>query len=216
MIASIALAGAASAQQPKAAPTAPATGAATPQAASGMSARMTTLLLTRCRRMGQHRDGGSWMCPGLPGYEIYFAEGDLRQMIAYGKQAKEQRAATQTLPPFNSIFKGRSDRTVIMWRGQTKGGELVPHATIVRYFTDAGDSGPGPRLRGQVLVVSKVGPKDGTEACHVAYIDALANKDANALALKAADELAPGFDCKKEPTVIGERGKSPMGEERKI
>jgi hypothetical protein len=171
---------------------------------------MSTLLLTRCRRMGAHQSGGAWMCPGLPGYDIYLSEGDLRQMIAYGDNARQQRAATQTLAPFNSVFKGRSDRTIVMWRGQMQAGRFVPYASIIRYFTDEGDSGQGPGKHGQVLIVSKVGPSNGTEACHVAYIDALANKSANALAVKAADELAPTYDCRKEPTVVGLRGKSPM------
>jgi len=40
--------------------------------------------------------------------------------------------------------------------------------------------------------------------CHIAYVDALANPDANDLARKAADEKASDFDCDKdEPEFVG-------------
>ena len=61
-----------------------------------------------------------------------------------------------------------------------------------------------PRLfdatEGQVLVVTKVAP-DAT--CHIAYVDALANKNANELARQAADETAMEFDCANEPRIVG-------------
>ena len=49
---------------------------------------------------------------------------------------------------------------------------------------------------GDVLVVSKV---SDAETCHVAYIDALANPDAIALARQIADRQAKSFDCRQEP-----------------
>jgi hypothetical protein len=48
------------------------------------------------------------------------------------------------------------------------------------------------------------------DTCHVAYIDALANKDAIALAREIADRHAKGFDCRREPRVEGQSGRSPM------
>jgi hypothetical protein len=45
--------------------------------------------------------------------------------------------------------------------------------------------------------------------CHVAYVDAKANADANELARKAADEFARGFQCgKDEVKVIGTGGRA--------
>ena len=45
--------------------------------------------------------------------------------------------------------------------------------------------------------------------CHVAYIDVQANGDANALARKAADEFARGFDCGKDAVkAIGANGRA--------
>ena len=43
---------------------------------------------------------------------------------------------------------------------------------------------------------------------HVAYIDASANADANALAQQAADEKAGAFTCgKDEAAIVGKRGR---------
>jgi hypothetical protein len=40
--------------------------------------------------------------------------------------------------------------------------------------------------------------------CHIAYIDALANPDANELARKTADAKAKDFDCETgEPEYVG-------------
>jgi hypothetical protein len=45
--------------------------------------------------------------------------------------------------------------------------------------------------------------------CHVAYIDVKANRNANELARKAADETARGFKCgKDEVKVIGASGRA--------
>ena len=56
------------------------------------------------------------------------------------------------------------------------------------------------KTEGQVLVVTKIAPG---ATCHVAYVDALANPDANELARKAADEKAVDFDCENEPEIVG-------------
>ncbi len=61
--------------------------------------------------------------------------------------------------------------------------------------------------RGDVLVVSKV---SDAETCHVAYIDALANRDAIALARHVADRQSKSFDCSREPRTEGATGRSPM------
>ena len=77
----------------------------------------------------------------------------------------------------------------------------VPYATIVRYFT-----GEGAR-RGEVLVVMRVA---GSEACHVAYVDALANPDAMVLAREAADARGRGAACPPKPVILGATGRSPL------
>ena len=55
----------------------------------------------------------------------------------------------------------------------------MPYAAIVRYFTAVDGA------KGEVLVVSRI---TATEACHVAYIDALATPEAIVLARRVADE----------------------------
>ena len=64
----------------------------------------------------------------------------------------------------------------------------MPVATIVRYHIADAETGENS---GQVLVVSQL--VEGN-SCHIAYVDARANSDANALARKAADG-AGSFDC---------------------
>ncbi|MEZ5926292.1 MAG: hypothetical protein R3D57_18125 [Hyphomicrobiaceae bacterium] len=184
-------------------------------AADPVKSEYTTIELKRCKALPTDPEevegdsGAAWWCNGLRGYKLYLAEGDLRFMMAYGKRAREQRAATQTLRPFNSIFPDdQTERATLEWRMRYAKGKWVPFATILRYHTFNGDQ--SPPVRGQVLVVAKVGPRSGDEACHVAYVDALANPEANVLAQQAADETAESFDCTKEPEVIGLSGKSPM------
>jgi hypothetical protein len=161
----------------------------------------TTIDLKVCKKIRRHRDGGAWMCEGLGGLPVYFAEGDLRQFVSVGPQAQKRRAATQTLGAFNSIFEAGSTRATVEWRFDRRGERKLPYATIVRFHTSRDGRA------GDVLVVSKV---SDTETCHVAYIDALANKDAIALARQIADQQTKSFDCRKEPHTEGATGKSPM------
>lgn len=173
----------------------------TPAAANPPKSLYTTIELRSCKQTQRHRDGGAWLCKGLEGYPIYVAEGDLRMFVSVGRRPDKRKAATQTLGPFNSLFKGNANRATLEWRFVKRNGKVVPYATIQRYFTQ-NDTG-----KGEVLVVTKV---TDTEDCHVAHIDALANPQAIALARKVADEEARKFDCKADPKPVGAVGKSPM------
>ena len=73
----------------------------------------------------------------------------------------------------------------------SKGGAGSPVATILRWYTAAPD-GAGDKTEGQVLVVTQLRPG---ATCHIAYIDALANKNANEMARHIADQQAGSFDC---------------------
>jgi hypothetical protein len=172
-----------------------------PVSANRVKSVYTTIDLKACKKVKRHRDGGAWRCEGLSGLPVYFAEGDLRQFVSVGDDAERRRAATQTLGAFNSIFAKGSTRATIEWRFDRRGERKLPYATIIRFHTSRDGQ------RGDVLVVSKV---SATEACHVAYIDALANKDAIALARQIADKDTKGFDCGNEPRTAGITGKSPM------
>jgi hypothetical protein len=122
-------------------------------------------------------------CRALDGFPVFIAEDDLRFFVGYGPHGRKQKAFSQTLPQFNSIHDKIEFRI--------RPGARQPFAAILRYFTDSGE-GKG---KGQVLIVTKI---EGREACHMAYIDAGANADANALAQKAADTMAPTFSCARD------------------
>lgn len=134
--------------------------------------------------------GATWACPGLKGMPVMIAEGDLRFFVSFGLTSTTERAAEQTLPPFNHLG------AKLEWRVSNVDGQWKPFATILRYFTATQD-GTG---EGQVLVVTKLAPG---ATCHIAYVDALANADANELAREAADETAMDFDCAGEPEIVG-------------
>ena len=157
----------------------------------------STFEVKDCKILKRHPDGNAYRCPGLPGYPIYFAEGDLRAFVSFGPDGEKRRAAEQTLGPFNSPFDKAHPRATVEWRVRTSGGRAVPHATILRYFVSRDGK------RSEAIVVTRIGERD---ACHVAYIDAVANKDAIASARRIADETAPGFDCKAEPRIEGAPG----------
>lgn len=162
-------------------------------AAQGNQSAYTDVDLDQCLVMHSDDFGSSWACPGYRGYPVRIAEGDLRFFVSYGFGAKEQPAAEQTLPPFNTLGPK------IEWRLRSEGGAWRPFATILRYRLDAVDGGAG----GEVLVVTQLGEEPGTQ-CQVAWVDARANADANELARAAADELAGDFRCGDSmPRVIG-------------
>jgi hypothetical protein len=179
---------------------APALGPA-PAVANPVKSLYTTVDVKVCKKIKRHRDGGAWRCEGLAGYPVYFAEGDLRHFVSVGANPEKRRAATQTLGAFNSIFEKRGRRATIEWRFNRRGERKLPYAIIVRFHTSRDGQD------GDVLVVSKV---SDTETCHVAYIDALANQDAIALARHIADKQAKTFDCHQEPHTEGAMGRSPM------
>jgi hypothetical protein len=161
----------------------------------------TALDFTACANVETTAGGDARLCDGLPGYPVYVAERDLRTYLSVGAAVDRTRAAQQTLQARNTLFEAASARTTVEWRFVIRDGSPVPYATIVRYFTSNGTA------RGEVLVVTRV--SEG-EACHVAYIDALANADAIVIARHIADERARTFSCDQEPTVEGAIGKSPM------
>ena len=152
----------------------------------------TDVDLDTCTVVSADDFGATWACPGYKGIPVMIGEGDLRFFVSYGLTSTTERAAEQTLPPFNHLGSR------IEWRIGNVGGEITPFATILRFFVARPDGEEG---EGQVLVVTRLGPG---ATCHVAYVDAQANSNANELARKAADETAQGFDCANEPEIIGE------------
>jgi hypothetical protein len=163
---------------------------ATPALAIDFSSDYTDVNLDECLVMSSDDFGSVWACPGYKGMPMYLAEGDLRFFVSYGFGADKERAAEQTLPPFNYLGPK------VEWRLNDAAGTWRPFATIARYFVTREEG----EAEGQVLVVTQIMPG---ATCHIAYVDAIANPDANELARQAADDMAPNFDCAKDPEIIG-------------
>lgn len=157
-----------------------------------------------CRQIGKPSalDGSSTrVCPGKDGLIVLVAEDDLREIVSVGrnrKAASEEPAANVWFAPFNS------SETTLEWRA----AGAKPFAIIQRWHI-ADNSDPDKQGRPNtkaMLVVTRLPPGP---VCHVAYVDAIANPDANELARKAADDLARGFACgRDEVKIIGTRGRA--------
>jgi hypothetical protein len=143
--------------------------------------------------------GGCAWCSGLPDVPVRFCEGDLRQSVEYGP-VPEKSGHWASFGQFNHMLPK------IEWR--VKNG--APYAAIQRRFLENENPAtgtPDKAHEGQVLVISTVATKENPVSCVVAYVDARANKNANELAHKAADELAAGFRCgTDEPQYHGVHG----------
>ena len=157
-----------------------------------------------CRQIGKpsELDGSTTRaCPGKDGLIVLIAEDDLREVVSVGrnrKAAAEEPAAKLWFAPFNS-----SENTV-EWRSAS----AKPFAMIQRWhIADSTDPDKQGRPNTKaMLVMTRLPPGP---VCHVAYVDAIANTNANELARKAADEFARGFTCGKDAVKIsGARGRA--------
>lgn len=166
-------------------------GPAGASAADSFRSEYTDIDFEQCTEIVADDMGATSACPGYKGIPVMIGEGDLRMFVSFGLRSTTEKAANETLPPFNYLGKK------IEWRLKQVGSDLEPVATIIRWFTQREEG----EDEGQVLVVTQL--KMGA-VCHIAYIDALANKDANELARQAADTLAGDFDC--EATMPQVRG----------
>lgn len=143
--------------------------------------------------------GNSAICTGYGQIPVHFSEFDIRQYVAFGDVGPDDRTPGG-FGEFNRI------NDTIEWR--LYDGE--PFATILRWFIENTDPDTGATeraLEGQVLVVSTVATPDNPVSCPIAYVDAMANRNANELARDAADRLAMDFRCGTDhPYFVGERG----------
>jgi hypothetical protein len=164
---------------------------ATPAQAAFNSA-YTELDLDLCLVIDADDFAASWACPGYKGYPLKVTESDLRFSLEYGFNVDANQNGRQTVPPFNTLAPRME------WRLSNDLGRWMPIATIVRYHTADPETG---KDEGQVLVVTQL--VEGN-SCHVAYVDARANPDANELAREAAD-ASGDFSCANdEVEVIGD------------
>lgn len=122
---------------------------------------------------------GIFECKGHAGIPVYFAEGDLRSLVSFGRDGQDQCAFRQTFGGFNSVGNK------IEWR--LKNGK--PIATILRW-TVSYDSEDSSKTK-TWLVVTSLGRGN---TCHVGYVEG-AYPNANAEARKLADGFAENFNC---------------------
>lgn len=157
-----------------------------------------------CRLVGKpsELDGSATrICPGKDGLMVLIAEDDLREIVSVGrnrKAAAEEPAAKVWFAPFNS------SETTVEWRS----AGTKPFAMIQRWhIADSSDPDKQGRPNTKaMMVVTRLPPGP---VCHVAYVDAIANPNANELARKAADDFARGFSCgKDEVKIVGTRGRA--------
>lgn len=153
------------------------------------SAYTNTDIERDCKVIEESEAGGiAAICSGYEGYQIHFADGDLRQSVFYGYVGQWHAAGA-----FESFDAFNHAAPTVEWR--LEGGR--PYATIRRWFVSMGEDAKGksnPEM--QVLVISRVAQKDDGEACVVGYVEATANPDANELARQVADDQALQFACR--------------------
>ena len=179
-----------------------ASGPISPANAQTFGSSYTSTAPKDCRQIGKpgELDGSTTrVCPGKAGLVVLISEDDLRETVSVGRnrvQAARELAAGVWFHPFNSTTH------TVEWRVENR----KPFAVIQRWLlADNGDLDKrGRPIAKPMLAVTRLPPG---EVCHVAYVDAQANPNANELARKAADEFARNFRCgKDEVKVIGDAG----------
>jgi len=172
--------------------------------AQSLGSSYTSTAPKDCRQIGKPSefDGSTTrVCPGRDGLVVLIAEDDLREIVSVGRNrraAAEEPAAKVWFAPFNS------SETTVEWRA----AGAKPFAIIQRWHIADGsdpDKQGRPNTKA-MLVVTRLPPGP---VCHVAYVDAIANPNANDLARKAADDFARGFTCgKDEVKIVGTSGRA--------
>jgi hypothetical protein len=164
----------------------------TPASAQNSSA-YTDFDSATCRHVKSDapEDYGSWTCPGHGGFKVILSADDQRMSVAFTDGAAQPE--WRSFPAINDVYKGK-----VEWRLE----DGRPFATILRWnvATQADiDKATGPFTpSGRVLVVSRL----GGPSCHIGYVDARANSNANELARQIADESAKTFRCGVDKPVV--------------
>jgi hypothetical protein len=173
-------------------------------AAQSVGSQYSSTAPKDCRQIGKpsELDGSTTrVCKGKGGLVVLIAEDDLREVASVGRNrnaAAEEPAAKVWFAPFNS------SETTVEWRTAA----AKPFAMIQRWHIADGtdpDKQGRPNTKA-MLIVTRLPPGP---VCHVAYVDAIANPNANELARKAADDFARSFTCgKDEVKIVGASGRA--------
>ena len=161
--------------------------------ADGNTSAYTKWDLEKTCRLAEQGDGytyaGAWSCPGRGEIKMQVAVSDDRSFVGFGRKPAESCAYSKTFARFNTAL------SPVEWR--LRNGK--PFATIQRWRVSTDDEGGSMTW----LVVTAL---KGGEACHAHYV-AGSYPDANVQARRAADDLAPDFDCESDvPTVDSKVG----------
>jgi len=156
-----------------------------PAFAFGTQTVTTDLAFDDCTVVRTNDLSTVWACPGYKGTPVMVSKAKLKFSVSFGLKSTEELAAKDTLPREDSL--GPS----IDWRISNRDGSWKPIAAIVRHLIAASDGKPAA----EVLVVTRIAEGN---TCTIAYVDALANPDASALAEQAADAHGFDFDCSKD------------------
>jgi hypothetical protein len=156
--------------------------------AGEISSAYTTYNLDKCKRISaaEEQSSGEYICKGYHGNDIYWAEGDLRTSIAYGKNPKNHCSVRQGFAGFNSV-----DSTV-EWR--LENGK--PFAAIQRWRVSY-DPDDAEKVK-TWLAVTRL---EKGNSCRVALIEG-AVPNANEKAREAADKLSRTFNCKTDKAKV--------------
>jgi hypothetical protein len=182
-------------------------GIAAPAEALAAASSYTSIAETHCRKFDRAMIDGyefaaTRVCEGRGGYKVFVREDDLREVLTVGKTLKlagSEPAAADGYEAFNSYDDA------VEWRS---GADGKPYALIVGWsYADNENKDANGRPKSlQLLVVMRLPPG---QVCKVAYIDRAANGNADELARKAADEVAPNFKCRTEKVqILGQRGRA--------
>jgi hypothetical protein len=168
--------------------------------AQAPESRYTELAGGRCRFVSidkQTNEDQVKRCPGHGGAEVETLSSHTRLHISYRFSASEVA---------KDVVVAWSAGKNVEWRGLKTNKGFQPYASIVRLLMKDPESDK-PDADGQVLAVIRFDPRE-SEACAMAFVDARANKDPNALARTTADRLGPEFDCRSDkPAVAGEKSR---------
>jgi hypothetical protein len=179
-------------------------GLISPAKAQLFGSRYTSTAPGDCRVSGAGNgvdDSATRICPGKAGLVVLVSEDELRETVSVGRNraaAAREPAAAAWFGPFSSTT------TTVEWRAL----DGKPFAIIQRWHLadNSDEDKDGRPVAKPMLAVTRLPPG---AVCHVAYVDVKANPNANELARKAADEIAPGFKCgKDEVKVIGVSGRA--------
>jgi hypothetical protein len=126
--------------------------------------------------------------PGPRGWPVTMFSADARVYVSFGNQAK---AGATVMDALNGAFA--DPHSVIEWR--LRNGE--PYAAILRYFFDGK----------QVLTVHKLN-RDRT-SCVAAVVAVEPGRNANADAIRIADDIVPNFRCGDDKLIAKADATSP-------